>query len=163
MHARGETGDRGVDDEAVAVMAQHFVRERQRSSAIVMQDVQRHLFTDSVTAALALDSPADGLSVARSETLLHELDLHEFGGRHPLSLSAGQQQRLVVATARLACRSIVVFDEPSSGVDRRGLASITRILRDLAGDGAVVVVISHDEDLLSLAADHGLALAPPPG
>ncbi|TMR95314.1 ATP-binding cassette domain-containing protein [Nonomuraea basaltis] len=80
--------------------------------------------------------------------------------RHPLSLSGGQQQRLVVAAARLSARRIVVFDEPSSGVDRRHLHSITQVMRDLADDGAVVVLISHDDELLALAADQELRLRP---
>jgi energy-coupling factor transport system ATP-binding protein len=54
----------------------------------------------------------------------------------------------------------VVFDEPSSGVDRRHLRSISDQIRRVADDGAVVLLISHDEDLLALAADQQLVLAP---
>ncbi|MGP3964021.1 ABC transporter ATP-binding protein [Nonomuraea sp. 3N208] len=130
---------------------------RQRASAIVMQDVQRQLFTDSVDAELRL---AASQPEERSGALLRDLDLEPVKDRHPLSLSGGQQQRLVVAAARLSGRRIVVFDEPSSGVDRRHLHSITQVMRDLAADGAVVLVISHDEELLALAADRELRLRP---
>ncbi|MFI7702452.1 ATP-binding cassette domain-containing protein [Nonomuraea sp. NPDC049480] len=131
--------------------------QRQRASAIVMQDVQRQLFTDSVDAELRLGaSPAD----ERSGALLKGLDLAALTDRHPLSLSGGQQQRLVVAAARLSARRIVVFDEPSSGVDRRHLHSITQVMRDLTDDGAVVLLISHDDELLALAADQELRLRP---
>jgi energy-coupling factor transport system ATP-binding protein len=131
---------------------------RQRESAIVMQDVQRQLFTDSVTAELRLGATLDHADHAA--TVLAALDLDGFGDRHPLSLSGGQQQRLVVATARLSGRRIVIFDEPSSGVDRRHLQSMTRTMRDVAEGGAVVVLISHDADLLTLAADQELHLRP---
>ncbi|MGW1373925.1 ABC transporter ATP-binding protein [Streptomyces sp. NPDC002446] len=132
--------------------------QRQRESAIVMQDVQRQLFTDSVTAELRLGATPD--QAAHAATVLADLDLDGFGDRHPLSLSGGQQQRLVVATARLSGRRIVIFDEPSSGVDRRHLQSMTRTMRDVAAGGAVVVLISHDADLLDLAADQELSLRP---
>lgn len=128
---------------------------RQRNSALVMQDVQRQLFTDRVISELDFGGDPD-----RAEALLDDLDLLDVRDRHPLSLSGGQQQRLTVAAARLSGRAIVVFDEPSSGVDRRHLKSITRIIRELAEDGAVVVVISHDESLLAPAADHELVLVP---
>ncbi|MGW1893522.1 ABC transporter ATP-binding protein [Streptomyces sp. NPDC002004] len=131
---------------------------RQRESAIVMQDVQRQLFTDSVTAELRLGAVPD--QAQHAATVLADLDLDGFGERHPLSLSGGQQQRLVVATARLSGRRIVIFDEPSSGVDRRHLQSMTRNMRDVAEGGAVVVLISHDADLLALAADQELRLRP---
>jgi energy-coupling factor transport system ATP-binding protein len=55
----------------------------------------------------------------------------------------------------------VVFDEPSSGVDRRHLQSISDQIRQVATDGAVVLLISHDDDLTALAADRQLTLAPP--
>lgn len=145
-------------------------RRRQRASAIVMQDVQRQLFTDTVSAEIRLAVPRRGTGSSpgrddghRSETdaVLEELDLARLAERHPLSLSGGQQQRLVVAAVRLAGRRIVVFDEPSSGVDRRHLRSISNQIRRVAADGAVVLLISHDEDLLALAADRQLELAPP--
>ncbi|MGO2985722.1 MAG: ATP-binding cassette domain-containing protein, partial [Brevibacterium aurantiacum] len=93
--------------------------------------------------------------------VLDALDLAHLTERHPLSLSGGQQQRLVIAAVRVAGRRIVVFDEPSSGVDRRHLQSISDQIRQVAATGAVVLLISHDEDLLSLAADQQLTLTPP--
>ncbi|MFE7950806.1 ABC transporter ATP-binding protein [Streptomyces sp. NPDC057426] len=134
--------------------------QRQREAVIVMQDVERQLFTDSVTAELRLGALPERAEQAAA--VLADLDLDAFGDRHPLSLSGGQQQRLVVATARLSGRRIVVFDEPSSGVDRRHLRSMTAAMRDVAQEGAVVVLISHDADLLELAADRELCLRPIP-
>ncbi|MDR2453320.1 MAG: ATP-binding cassette domain-containing protein, partial [Bifidobacteriaceae bacterium] len=136
-------------------------RARQRLSAIVMQDVQRQLFSDTVQGEIELAAErAPGGPGAAS--VLAQLDLADLAQRHPLSLSGGQQQRLVVAAARLAGRRIVVFDEPSSGVDRRHLVSIATQIRQAAAiaGGAAVLLISHDEDLLALAADRQLALAP---
>lgn len=134
-------------------------RARQLASAIVMQDVQRQLFTDSVEAEIALAGGRGSRSVDTHDVLA-ALDLDVLARRHPLSLSGGQQQRLVVATVRVAGRRIVVFDEPSSGVDRRHLQSISDQIRRVAADGAVVLLISHDDDLLALAADRQLTLRP---
>lgn len=146
-------------------------RARQRASAIVMQDVQRQLFTDSVAAEIELargDRPrgTDGSGAPRGRgvpdtaAVLEALDLAHLAERHPLALSGGQQQRLVVAAVRVAGRRVVVFDEPSSGVDRRHLRSISDQIRQVAADGAVVLLISHDDDLLALAADRQLMLVP---
>ncbi|MDN6352719.1 MAG: ABC transporter ATP-binding protein/permease, partial [Corynebacterium sp.] len=137
-------------------------RARQRASAIVMQDVQRQLFTDTVSAEIAL-AAIDAPNPPDVSAVLQSLDLDHLAERHPLSLSGGQQQRLVVAGVRVAGRRIVVFDEPSSGVDRRHLASISDQIRQVAAGGAVVLLISHDEDLLAQAADQELTLTPPDG
>lgn len=142
-------------------------RARQRASAIVMQDVQRQLFTDSVAAEIDLAStdaprtPGTGLDAPPGPTgILDALDLGALAERHPLSLSGGQQQRLVVAAVRVQGRRIVIFDEPSSGVDRRHLRSISDQIRHVAADGAIVLLISHDDDLLARAADRQLVLTP---
>ncbi|MDA2811121.1 ABC transporter ATP-binding protein [Nocardiopsis sp. RSe5-2] len=141
-------------------------RARQRASAIVMQDVQRQLFTDTVAAEIGLagtDAPGTTGTTGPADTraVLEALDLGHLAERHPLSLSGGQQQRLVVAAVRAAGRRVVVFDEPSSGVDRRHLRSVSDQIRRVAAGGAVVLLISHDEDLLALTADQGLTLTPP--
>ncbi|MEZ5088450.1 MAG: ATP-binding cassette domain-containing protein [Micropruina sp.] len=134
-------------------------RARQRASAIIMQDVQRQLFTDSVEAEIELARRGSG-QAPDAAAVLAALDLTELAARHPLSLSGGQQQRLVVAAVRVSGRRIVIFDEPSSGVDRRHLESISDQIRQVAAGGAVVLLISHDEDLLALAADRQLTLVP---
>lgn len=139
-------------------------RRRQRASAIVMQDVQRQLFTDSVAAEIelaALENRDGSGGPTDTAAVLASLDLAHLADRHPLSLSGGQQQRLVVAAVRLAGQRIVIFDEPSSGVDRRHLQSISDQIREVAVSGAVALLISHDEDLLALAADRQLELIPP--
>ncbi|ALJ19789.1 ABC transporter ATP-binding protein [Microbacterium sp. No. 7] len=132
-------------------------KARQRASAIVMQDVQRQLFTESVEAEIEL-AGSGAVALPDTAAVLDALDLAPLAERHPLSLSGGQQQRLVVAAVRVAGRRIVVFDEPSSGVDRRHLGSISDQIRRVAADGAVVLLISHDDDLLALAADRQLTL-----
>ncbi|MEU7764456.1 ABC transporter ATP-binding protein [Nocardia sp. NPDC049190] len=146
-------------------------RRRLAVSALVMQDVQRQLFADSVAAELRLGTDESDSGRADSEfvpgesashPLLRKLGLAGLDDRHPLALSGGQQQRLVVAATRLSGRRIVVFDEPSSGVDARHLASITDVLRDLATEGAVVILISHDDELVARAADLELRLRPLP-
>ncbi|GAA3660918.1 ABC transporter ATP-binding protein [Microbacterium marinilacus] len=134
-------------------------RARQRASAIVMQDVQRQLFIESVQAEIDL-AGTDAPTAPDTAALLDTLDLAHLAERHPLSLSGGQQQRLVVAAVRVAGRRIVIFDEPSSGVDRRHLQSISDQIRQVAAEGVVVLLISHDDDLLALAADRQLTLAP---
>lgn len=132
-----------------------------------MQDVERQLFTDSVAAEIDLAgtdasrTPGSALDAPPGPTgILDALDLGALAERHPLSLSGGQQQRLVVAAVRVQGRRIVIFDEPSSGVDRRHLRSISDQIRHVAADGAIVLLISHDDDLLARAADRQLVLTP---
>lgn len=133
-------------------------RQRQSRCALVMQDVRRQLFSASVVEELTVGRNLRSLDEAATAEVLQSLDLAILRERHPLSLSGGQAQRLVVATTVVANKQVVIFDEPTSGVDLRHLQSIARIIRQLADAGSVVLVITHDGELITECADHVFTL-----
>ena len=59
-----------------------------------------------------------------------------------LHLSGGNQQKVVIAKSLAQEPRLVIFDEPTRGVDVGAVAEIHKIIRDLAASGAGVVVIS---------------------
>ncbi|HEX5118014.1 MAG TPA: ATP-binding cassette domain-containing protein [Pseudonocardiaceae bacterium] len=61
-----------------------------------------------------------------------------------MSLSGGNQQKVVMARALLASPKILLADEPTQGVDVGARSEIYRIMRDVAGSGVPVVVVSSD-------------------
>jgi ribose transport system ATP-binding protein len=61
-----------------------------------------------------------------------------------LSLSGGNQQKVVMARALLAEPGLIVADEPTQGVDVGARAEIYRILREVSGSGTPVIVNSSD-------------------
>ena len=135
-------------------------KERTRLGYVVMQDVHRQLFAADVREELTLGVPADQLDDDRIERILAQHGLAEVVGRHPMSLSGGQKQRLVIAAAQMVDKEVYVFDEPSSGLDYRHLRSTARTIRDLAESGKVVVVVTHDEELLDACADSVVQMRP---
>ena len=135
-------------------------RERTRLGYVVMQDVHRQLFGAEVREELTLGVPANELDDDRTERILDDHGLAEVAERHPMSLSGGQKQRLVIAAAQMVDKEVYVFDEPSSGLDYRHLRSTARTIRDLAESGKVVVVVTHDEELLDACADRVVQMHP---
>ena len=82
--------------------------------------------------------------------------LHE---RPPLSLSGGEQQRLLLASAIAMRPLVLVLDEPTSGLDPRGRAAVFDVLAGLAhDDGMAIVVVEHDVELLAERMDRLLVL-----
>jgi ribose transport system ATP-binding protein len=61
-----------------------------------------------------------------------------------LSLSGGNQQKVVMARALLSEPRLIVADEPTQGVDVGARAEIYRILREVSGSGTPVIVNSSD-------------------
>ncbi len=61
-----------------------------------------------------------------------------------LSLSGGNQQKIVMSRALLSKPGLIVADEPTQGVDVGARAEIYRILRDVSDQGTAVIVNSSD-------------------
>ncbi len=73
------------------------------------------------------------------------LDVKTPGMEAPiLSLSGGNQQKVVMSRALLSEPGLIVADEPTQGVDVGARAEIYRILRDVSSSGAPVIVNSSD-------------------
>lgn len=77
---------------------------------------------------------------------------------HPMALSGGQQQHVAMALALLEPREVFIFDEPTSGLDYGGLLRVVSRLKQLASTGAVVILITHDEELSTLCADFQIVM-----
>ncbi|GAA6123250.1 energy-coupling factor ABC transporter ATP-binding protein [Bifidobacterium psychraerophilum] len=149
-----ERGGSGISLDGATVSH----RDRTRMSYIVMQDVHRQLFSESLRKEVTLGQSSAEREAVDVPSLLKEFDLEAYADRHPLSLSGGQKQRLVIASAIACDKRVYVFDEPTSGVDYRHLIAIAKRLRSLARSGAIVIVITHDTELLRACADRIVTL-----
>jgi simple sugar transport system ATP-binding protein len=69
-----------------------------------------------------------------------------------IELSGGNQQKVVIAKSLVQRPQLVIFDEPTRGVDVGAIAEIHQIIKDLADEGlAVVVISSYLPEVLNLA------------
>ncbi|MGB3773341.1 MAG: ABC transporter ATP-binding protein [Rhodococcus sp. (in: high G+C Gram-positive bacteria)] len=104
---------------------------------------------DSLTASeiLCTFGRLYGLPRAESRTraaeLLDSVHLGEFADRPAHELSRGQKQRLGFARALVHRPTVLLLDEPASGMDPRSRVELRDHLRRLAGDGCAVLVSSH--------------------
>lgn len=141
-----------VDNDEVTLKRGH----RLNNVYLVFQDVKDQLFAESVGEELRL-SHAD----LDDETIQKQLQYYGISQhieRHPLSLSGGEKQRLAIASAVETSRDILIFDEPSSGLDGQRMREISGIIDDLATNGHTIIVITHDYELLLSCADEILHL-----
>jgi ribose transport system ATP-binding protein len=69
------------------------------------------------------------------------------------TLSGGNQQKVVLAKWLALRPRVIVFDEPTQGVDVGAKADIHRLIRALAEEGAAVVMISSDMEEIVAESD----------
>ncbi len=85
--------------------------------------------------------------LSRMRQIAHEweerLTIRGIGSNQPvLHLSGGNQQKVVIAKSLVQKPRLVIFDEPTRGVDVGAIAEIRQIIRDIADSGAGVILIS---------------------
>ena len=131
-------------------------KKQQKAAFCVMQDVNHQLFSDSVWGECRMSAPDVPDSTLKG--VLDSLHLLPFRERHPMSLSGGQKQRLAVATALLSEKPILIFDEPTSGLDYARMVEVSGVIRSLAQQGRIVLVVTHDQEFLQRACDRVLRL-----
>ncbi|ACQ81140.1 ABC transporter related [Beutenbergia cavernae DSM 12333] len=107
--------------------------------------VESPKFFPSFTGAKNLSLLAEAIDVgrARVETVLGQTGLTDRAGDRYKTYSLGMKQRLAIAATLLKEPDLLIFDEPTNGLDPAGIHEIRATMRRLADEGRTVLVSSH--------------------
>jgi energy-coupling factor transport system ATP-binding protein len=132
--------------------------------SLVFQFPEYQLFSETVAEDVGYGlrqsgAPADAVASRVAQSLRAVgLPPEEFSQRVPFHLSGGEQRRVALAGALAQRRVLVLFDEPTLGLDASGVADLRRILDILHQDGIATWIASHDADFLASTCDRLLVL-----
>ena len=112
-----------------------------------MQDVNYQLFAESVREECSLG--IKGVDKERVDQVLDELGLLDYADKHPNTLSGGQKQRLALAVSIISKRKIIALDEPTSGLDYENMIRTSKIIKNLANDNKMIIIVTHDEEFIA--------------
>jgi cobalt transport protein ATP-binding subunit len=133
-----------------AVVDRKSVRRIRAEVGLVFQDPDDQLFSPTVFEDVAFGPLHMGVAEAeihdRVERALAAVGMTGFDRRLPHRLSVGQRKRAALATVLAMDPSILVFDEPSAGLDPRGRRELIALLRTL---DQTLIVSSHDMRLVA--------------
>jgi putative ABC transport system ATP-binding protein len=90
--------------------------------------------------------------------LIEDVGLAGRRGHRPSELSGGQQQRVAVARALVTRPTVLFADEPTGNLDSATGIEVLELLRDAAGRGQTIVMVTHDPRAATVA-DRVLHLA----
>lgn len=88
--------------------------------------------------ALLKKTPED-----RIETLIHEVGLEKYPDQVFSQYSMGMKQRLNIASSMLHNPDVLIFDEPTNGLDPVGISDIRNLIQGFSRKGKTVILCSH--------------------
>ncbi len=91
-------------------------------------------------------APTERRSIALD--LLDRLGILDQAEKTPDMLSGGQQQRVAIARALANHPPLIIGDEPTANLDRMSAQNVFDVFRDLAEQGAAVVVTTYDREIV---------------
>jgi polar amino acid transport system ATP-binding protein len=89
----------------------------------------------------------------RASELLERVGLADKVDAYPRRLSGGQQQRVAIARALALRPGVILFDEPTSALDPELVGEVLAVMKDLAGTGTTLIVVTHEIGFAREAAD----------
>jgi len=87
---------------------------------------------------------------AAAREALDRVGAGDVADARPGELPYGMRKRVALARALVAKPSLILLDEPASGLDERELAELGALIRDLATEGSLVVVEHHVDLMMSV-------------
>ncbi|MCG7306623.1 amino acid ABC transporter ATP-binding protein [Staphylococcus warneri] len=76
--------------------------------------------------------------------LLDKVGLKDKADVYPNQLSGGQKQRVAIARALAMHPDVILFDEPTSALDPEVVGDVLKVMKDLAKEGMIMVVVTHE-------------------
>ena len=153
------SGALAVQSGEILIDGQPLRQVRARTPARIAVAPQEQAFYPMLTVAenLAVFAAAGGLSGARKkqrvEACTQFAQLEQFAGVRAERLSGGLKRRLNLAIALLPEPELMLFDEPTVGVDPQSRAFILDAIKSLAQAGAAVIYASHYMEEIEAIAD----------
>jgi putative ABC transport system ATP-binding protein len=154
---------RSLQQGEIVVLGNSLRGAAEREQVITRRKIgfifQAHNLHRSLTALenvrLGLEAQGDGLPAdadARCRSILTTVGLADHFDKHQDKLSGGQRQRVAIARALVANPPIILADEPTAALDSKTGYEIIALLRRLAKErGMSVLMVTHDNRILDLA------------
>lgn len=136
---------------------QSFRQEFRSRIGFVFQNSDAQVFSPTVREEVAfgplqLAIPKNEVSQRVDETLAL-LGISNLADRPPFQLSGGQKKRVAIASILIMNPEILLFDEPTAGLDPRTQEWLFQLIEELAARGKTIVTATHELNYLNRIAD----------
>lgn len=91
------------------------------------------------------------IKIVKNSMNLSAIPFDEFAERHTFELSGGEQRRLSIAGIVALNSDVILFDEPTAGLDSYAKNLVFKMFKDLAANGKTILFSSHHQDEIEFA------------
>ncbi len=81
------------------------------------------------------------------------VEMDQYINAKPRQLSGGQKQRVAIARALSMEPDVMLFDEPTSALDPEMVGEVLKVMKDLAGTGLTMLIVTHEMEFAKEVAD----------
>lgn len=127
------------------------LRARKNLMTITTEESSQHFYTETVAAELK--TACSDITSTLAKTILNFFAIMHLENRVIDTLSYGEKQRLAITLNMIADSRILLFDEPTYGMDKKTRHAFISSVRFLANRGSIIVIASHEMMLLSYLTD----------
>lgn len=99
---------------------------------------------ENIMAILETTSMNKAERKSRCEQLLNQFGIEHLAKNHALTLSGGEKRRLTIARSLVTNPSLLMLDEPFSGVDPIAVYDVQQIIQDLRKEGLAILITDHN-------------------
>ena len=140
------------------------IRKIRSKVGLIFQYPEYQLFEETVYADIAFGPKNMGLDGDELDSRIKEICRivgvkPEYMEKSPFELSGGEKRRVAIAGVMAMRPEVIVFDEPTAGLDPKGRENVIKIIKDYReATGATVIIISHSMEDMAVLADKLLVM-----
>lgn len=149
------SGQVQVDDFVVTGKAKKNknIKQLRKHIGVVFQFPEYQLFEETVEKDVAFGVKNFGASEEEALKKAHEALLSvglddSYFKRSPFDLSGGEKRRVAIAGILAIEPDILVLDEPTAGLDPKGVNDIMSLVVKMHEDGKTIILVTHDMDIV---------------
>ncbi len=121
-----------------------ITEDRKREGLALIMSIRKNMMLPSLDIRQALGFIQFRKESTLVEDLSKSLELHATEDTEVQNLSGGNQQKVVLAKWLATRAKLLIFDEPTRGIDVGAKASIHQLMRQMAAEGVGVIMISSE-------------------
>lgn len=125
------------------------INEIRKLVGIVFQFAEYQLFEETIEKDIIFGPINMGIPKEEAQKIAVEMIYkvgldHSFLNRSPFELSGGQKRRVAIAGILSMKPDILVFDEPTAGLDPEGCKEMLELFNNLSKEGKTIIIVTHD-------------------